>query len=798
MRFDPRHLGHPALVLAALLAVAVSATSQPPADPAMNQMAIEALQSLVSRDDTALSRTHIVQHNLDRYFTTYPIPRDDAETQRLLGTADRIIRSFARRLWTLVASQARREGSTRILPEHVQAILGAELPLAATRWNTIVVFPELPAEDWVTLELIDLQAFHDIGLVWNVIGALSLDAELVGAGPPMTAPAVQLFAEGVNAYGLLILRLGGRVAAAEHALDVRSPHLREAEKIVRHRAGGDATPLPPSAKSPSAEPRPTLFTDVTESAGLVFRHVSSEWIGRFRRYGPIAPTFSGGGVTAGDLDGDEWPDLVVCGGQGCVAFRNRGDGTFEDFTAPAGINAPGEARMSILADLDNDGDRDLFITYAHATNRLFENQGGGRFRDITERSGLSVEGDISGPVVTFDFDGDARLDLYVGNFGNYIAGDTPWVTSDAQNAQPNRLYRNLGDLRFEDVTERTGTGNTGWAQALSHVDWDRDGDQDLYIANDFGHNELLENQGDGTFRPVAATVGAGDSGHGMNVAFSDLNVDGRADILVTNIWGWSPAHDDPEEYNVLLLSSTDDRGQPGFVAPPVPAFVDHDSGWSWAALFFDRDNDGDDDIFLTNGHSDYATFVQYRVHPTEPERFYPINNGHEPNLFYRNDGGVIQPPDRTSGAERAKENSRGLALLDYDRDGDLDLAITAFHGPLRLYRNDADAAGNWLVVELVGDPGQGVNRDAIGSQLIVHGPDGLQVWRTVTGGEGYLGMSTLPIEVGLGAARIVDLEVVWPGGERQTATDIDANGWIVIRQGQEKIERRSPSGAPTP
>jgi hypothetical protein len=730
------------------------------------------------------------RENVSRFFATYPVATDQAESERLISTANRILVSFADTLLRTAAEIRGENADEEIQAPHVQRAVAALLPRRPTAFKTVLFFPLAALDEQLEVEIVDLEAFAHTPFPWSAM--IEFEASQVSLEDPFPAlaeDALPAFAQGISDYGLLLFRLGGLIARDELARELTSPHLRRAEKAIsaraRSRREGDGLP--------GDDEGARIFIDVAESAGIRFRHVSSDWLARFRRFGAFAPTFSGGGVSAGDLDGDGRGDLIFCGGEGCVAYRNRGDGTFEDVTEASGLGVPGEARMALLADFDNDGDRDAFITYARDSDRLFENLGGGRFRDVTGSAGLETEMSISGPAIAFDYDNDGLLDLYVGRFGDYLAGKTPWQAVDNDNAQPNRLYRNGGDLNFIDVTDTAGVGDTGWAQAVSHVDYNLDGYQDIYISNDFGRNELFENQGDGTFAARGAGTGIDDEFHGMNVAFTDLNRDGFPDILITNIWGWMFTEPGPGEFNKLFLSRPTAEGIRFELANHlIPELETRETGWSWAALFFDAENDGDDDLYLVNGHSDYSTFLQYRPHPTRPGEIYPINNGREDNLFFRNDGGVLTVPKNPSGAELGELNSRSIALLDFDGDGDQDLAVTTFHEYARLFRNDlADGDYNWLDVELVGDPARGCSRDAIGAQLIARSPTGLYVWRTVTGGEGYLGMSDLPIHVGLGEAETVDLEIIWPGRSVQKVDGVGANQSIQIHQGRDGFEPMS-------
>ncbi len=664
----------------------------------------------------------------------------------------------------------------------------------------VVFFPDAARDDGLILEAVDLRVFADTGFAWGVLAAVDETALVEDRSPtPLAADAIEAFHEGVNAYALLLFRTAGLHAKAELAEHIQTRHLRAAGKTLA--TGGLATgALADRLEPPSAAPAGGPFTDVTEASGLDFRHVTSAWLTAYRRYGPIAPSFSGGGVSAADLDGDGWDDLVVCGGEGCAAFRNRRDGTFEDVTAASGIAIDGEARMAVAADFDNDGDRDLFLTYARDTNRLLANRGDGVFRDVTPGSGLEREGDISGPAAAVDVDGDGLLDLYVGNFGDYLAGESPQQSRAATNGIPNRLYRNLGGLRFEDVSADRGIGNTGWTQALSHSDLDRDGDQDLYVANDFGHNALLLNDGTGRFDDAAASTGSADRNHGMNVSFADLEPGSPARSLRHQhlVLGRARGGRDRDQYAVAVGGAADSfesaaRRDPRDPRPHYrrfeePRFLDYDTGWSWGAVFFDLENDGDDDLLVVNGFTDYLTFIQKRPHPEIEGRIYPINNGADPNWLFRQDGEMEFVPV-PSGVELDGLNSRGVALLDYDRDGDLDAVISTFHSRARLFRNDAPPAGNrWLEVELVGDPDRGVNRDAIGAQLVATSADGLYVWRSVTGGEGYLSQQSPRLELGLGSTAAADLEVLWPDGSIERFSGVAADQRIRVRQGSGGFE----------
>ena len=757
------------------------------ASTSLAELAERELQELVKNEGSLRSREELMLRNVSRYWARYEVPSSGYGFAQLLGTTERIADRVAVGVYRGLAEMSRRAGSSVIRSEDVEAIVARWLPRQANDFDELVFFPAASEDLQIAVEEIDLEAFELTGFGWQIMGHLSQDKALSDpAAVPLEPAAAARLSEALSAYGLLVLRVGGELAAGTYARFVQSPHLREAAKNLAARAAAKGGGPQSSSTESVAN---TVFTEVAADSGIDFRHVTSDWLARHRRYGPLAPTFSGGGVAVGDLDEDQWPDLIYCGGRGCGVFANQRDSTFEEITDSTGLRVAGEARMPLLVDFDNDGIRDVFITYARDTNRLFRGLGQGRFEDITQGSGLEGEGIISGPAVAFDYDGDGLLDIYVGNFGNYLAGEDPWRVGNAQNGMPNQLFRNLGDNRFRDVTGQAGGGDTGWTQALSHVDFDLDGDQDIYIANDFGRNDLLVNNGDGTFTSFGKETGADDPYHGMNAAFADLNRDYYPDILITNIWSWNAAVNSVIETNSLLLSTLGPDGAIRYEPYQDPTFLRIDTGWSWGALFLDFDNDADDDLYIVNGATDYFYFKAFRPNPQLPEQLYPINHRRESNVLLRNTGQLPFEAVEQSGVVMSDFNSRGIAIVDYDRDGDVDIALSTFHAEAKLLRNNGAPPGrHWLGVELLGDPARGTSLDAIGAQVIARDQNGLYVWRMRTGGEGYLGFSEPTLHFGLGDSTEVDLEVVWPGNQRQSVSGVQANQRILLRQGIEGFE----------
>lgn len=344
-----------------------------------------------------------------------------------------------------------------------------------------------------------------------------------------------------------------------------------------------------------------------------------------------------GGVSAVDYDNDDRQDIFFPDGVRSRLYRNVADAggvRFVDVTAAAGLDGIDQANAGLFADVDNDGDADLFVARYLAPNKFFVNNGDGTFSDRSREMGL----DLSTTSVTaafLDYDLDGFVDLYVGAYGDAFQ-DIPRLPFFAQNAKPNRLFRNDGGRRFVDVTERSGTGDTGWALAVTAADYDADGDPDLTIANDFGRKCLYRNNGDGTFTDVAKAAGVLDFSGGMGLTFGDFDSDGALDLYTSNINSnqrWFGEDMTVSQYvrNVartkwLLLDmpeykkfydlvgsdwveigTTIGEGNSLFRNNRDGTFTElkeshtNRAGWGWSVAFFDADNDTDLDLYAANG-----------------------------------------------------------------------------------------------------------------------------------------------------------------------------------------------------
>jgi hypothetical protein len=365
-------------------------------------------------------------------------------------------------------------------------------------------------------------------------------------------------------------------------------------------------------------------------------------------------------------------------------------------------------------------------------------------------------------------------------------------------------------MQFEDVTAESGTDSHSWTQALSHVDFDRDGRQDIVVANDYGRNAFYRNLGDGKFENVAHQLGVTKAYHSMNVGISDLNDDGYPDIYISNLATLMkdnryvfPDVNTHIDLNLraltgMLIKESDmlymSRVEPGH---PLVYHPSKDvergatsTGWAWDADFFDFDHDGDDDLYLVNGTNDYNFLSMVYNKPADESGTAAqmlLSHSRESNVFFRNQDGKLKNVSSQSGADFVG-NSRSAAYLDFDDDGDLDIALNNFHAPAVVFRNNTEKRGlNWLKLRLIGDPESGSNRDAIGARILVTADGGLRVHREINGGGGYMSMNPKQQHFGLGTAKSARVDIIWPNGEQQTLDSVRANQSYSVRQGGELL-----------
>ena len=781
--------------------------------------AYRAYNGLDARDTRALFLA-----NTARFYARAPLPRGGESRREIAAGFSSRLDAWSAALLREADAQARAAGRPLIGAADANAAVGRLMPHEIDEYEDVHVFTRLGPGERLSLEAYDCDSLRDFGVHWRSLAGAAHGAP---EGARLPDPfAAEILAEGISQYGLLLLRIAGEIAKRDtESVRLQPADLDLAAEEIRARArrhhARPASPAPAtriaSASAAAAPPSGAYFTEVTAEAGLRFEHRSARWLGEFRNTQlNTPPTFSGGGVAAEDVDGDGDVDLLFVGGGGNALLRNDGRGRFEDATRDAGLawrrpdGSHGEPRQPLVADFDNDGHQDLLVTYVNDPHRLYKGLGGGRFLDVTASAGLGGEGLVGGPATAFDFDGDGLLDLYVGYFGDYLHGAIPTFDRDNRGALPNRLFRNRGGLRFEDVTPGSGTDDTGWTQAVSHVDFDRDGRQDLIVANDYGRNAFLRNLGGGRFENVTRALGITKAFHSMNVGIADLNDDDFPDVYISNIamlvkddkYAFpdlnTPLHFDlramanmrVKESDVLYMSRVEGGRLVAYQPSTDVERGATSTGWAWDAEFFDFDLDGDDDLYLVNGTNDFHAFemVYRRREAGVDGGEYLLGWSRESKVFFENEGGKLRNVSAKSGADFVG-NSRSTAYLDFDDDGDLDIAVNNFHAPAKLFRNDAERrGGRWLKLTLVGDPARGSPRDAIGARIVATTPQGLRIRREIQGGSGYLSMNPKQQHLGLGRAETVDLRIVWPNGEEQLLRGLAGNRAWVVRQGSGAAE----------
>ena len=473
-------------------------------------------------------------------------------------------------------------------------------------------------------------------------------------------------------------------------------------------------------------------------------------------------------------------------------FRNElvetGELAFVDATTESGIDSTGYGMGVAAADYDGDGRIDLYVTNL-GRNRLWRNAGGGRFEDATEAAGAD-DPRWSVPAAFFDYDGDGALDLFVANYVDFNlgshtlctfgSGEPDYCSPKTYRAEPDRLFRNLGDGRFEESTGRAGlSAEFGNGLGAVPADLDLDGRLDLYVANDGTPNQMWMNRGGGRLENRALFGGSavnrrGEAEAGMGVDAADFDGDGDEDLYVTHITG---------ETSTLYLNDGEghftDAGMPAGLDMPSLAMTGFGAGW------FDFDNDGDLDLLAVNG----AVRRLDRTRSGEEARARAaVGTDHErrfgqPNQLFRNlgDGRFEEVPDLGGPTFTAYEVSRGAAFGDVDNDGDTDVLITNNDGPARLLMNLVGQDAGWLGLRLVTADG---NRDALGSVVRVALDDGRVLMRRVCAAMSYASSSDPRVLVGLGDAGVEDVRVAWLGGGEESFGPLAPRTYHELRQGQ--------------
>jgi hypothetical protein len=521
------------------------------------------------------------------------------------------------------------------------------------------------------------------------------------------------------------------------------------------------------------------YVDRADEVGLSFLHRDGR---SGRKY--LLETL-GSGVALFDYDNDGWLDVYCVNGADLpgsssserprnALFRGRGDGTFEDVTARSGTGHAGYGFGCAAADYDGDGLVDIYVTN-FGDDVLYRNRGDGTFEDVTRRAGVSSPAWTTGAAF-LDADGDGDLDLYVASYVEYAVTDSPdicrlgnvlaYCHPKRYRGAPDFLYRNNGDGTFTDVATAAGLGrDEGKGLGVICGDYDNDGDQDIFVANDTTPNFLYQNQGGGRFREIGLVAGVayGDEGKaqsGMGVELADYDGDGWLDFAVTNFTRESNSL--YRNHGAVYFSECSYASGTGSISFPF---------MGWGTRVYDFDDDGLRDWFVVNGH------LQDNVEEIEPGFTYA-----QRNLLFRNAGkGRFIDLGPAAGPAMDLHNAgRGAAFGDLDNDGDIDVVISTANSRLRYLRRDGATGNHWASLTL---RQTGPNAFAIGARATVRA-GGLSLVDEVRAGGSYLSQNDTRLHFGLGPNTKFDLEVRWPDGGVTAHTGLPADRLLRLDRGR--------------
>ena len=527
------------------------------------------------------------------------------------------------------------------------------------------------------------------------------------------------------------------------------------------------------------------FVDVTDQAGIKFKHVSSPE----KKY--IVESMSGG-VALLDYDNDGYLDIYLVNSltvdmvkskqkTRSILYHNNGDGTFTDVTDKAGVGDIGWGMGVAIGDYNNDGWGDIYVTCL-GPNHLLRNNGNGTFTDVTQKAGVGDPRWSTGAAFV-DYDNDGKLDLFVSNYVDFDVNNLPEFGKGRTcqfkgvpvqcgprglKGAGDSLYHNNGDGTFTDVSKKAGVADLEGYYGLAVIasDFDEDGLVDIFVANDSTPNFLYHNNGDGTFKDIGFSSGTalnqdGSEQGSMGVTLGDYDHSGRLSLFITNF---------DDDYNTLYHNdgkgSFNDVSYAAKVAAVSLPYV------GWGTWFFDYDNDGWPDLLVVNGHV-------YPQLPTYRQRNFVHHNNR--------DGTFTEVGAQLGAPFVEKRTGRGAAFGDIDNDGDVDVVINNLDGPPQVLRNDGSNASNSVLIKTVGMKS---NRDGIGARVKINSGDLTQIGEVYSGGS-YLSQNDLRVHFGLEKRTKIDLiEVHWPSGAVDKVTNISVNKILTIKEGQGLIEQK--------
>jgi enediyne biosynthesis protein E4 len=522
---------------------------------------------------------------------------------------------------------------------------------------------------------------------------------------------------------------------------------------------------------------PVQLTDVTREAGILFEHNNGAFGKKY------LPETMGSGCAFFDYDNDGWLDILLVNSMDWPGhyrrrttmqlYRNNHNGTFTDVTRQAGLDIEMYGIGIAVADYDNDGFEDFYVT-CYGQNRLFRNNGNGTFTEVTKQAKLAGYSGMSTSGLWFDFDRDGHLDLLVANYVQwspekdiYCSLDNKTKSYCTPEAYPGAtcwLFRNRGDGTFEDVTGKSGLYDpTSKSLGATLIDYDMDGWPDVFIANDTQPNKLYHNNRNGTFSETAVSAGVafsedGLARAGMGTDAADYDNSGLPSLVVTN-------------FSQQMVGLYRNQGHGFFIDEAPSSNVGKSSRLTlgFGCFFFDYDLDGGLDLLVANGHIDETiSKVESSIHYAEPPHLFH-NEGHDK---FRDIAALVGP------SFALPKVARGSAYGDFDNDGDLDVLMATNNGPAYLFRSDG-CTNHSIRFQVVGEQS---NRDGIGTVIRIWIPDGMR-WQMVKSGSSYLSCSDRRVTFGLAQRREIERAVLeWPSGRKQDLGKLAADRTYVVQE----------------
>jgi hypothetical protein len=523
--------------------------------------------------------------------------------------------------------------------------------------------------------------------------------------------------------------------------------------------------------------------DITHQAGISFVHNTGAFGHRY------LPETMGAGCAFIDYDNDGNPDILLINGADFSGhksrrttlklYRNNGNGTFTDVTAKAGLDVEMYGMGAAVGDYDNDGWDDIYVT-GLGEARLFHNEHG-HFRDVTRTAGVNNEG-FGASAAWVDYDRDGKLDLFVTNYVKWSEKDDLYCTLDgrhksyctpeAYKGDTCRLFHNLGNGHFEDVTEKAGIYDpTSKSLGVAVIDYDRDGWPDLAVSNDTERNKLYHNNRNGTFTEQAVQAGIAFSEDGiargaMGIDAVDFDRSGYPSLAIGN-------------FSNQMLGLYHNEGNRFFIDIAPASSVGRATllSLSFGIFFFDYDLDGREDLFVANGHIEPdINLIQHQVAYAQL-----------PLAFHNEGSNRFQEVGKELGFTR-KLVARGAAYADIDNDGAPDVLLTTNGGPAYLFHNAGGSRNNAIRIKIVGTRS---NRDGVGAEVHVRSGAG-DNWQTVHSGSSYCSQSELTLTFGLGQETAAQsVEIAWPSGQHDMLKNLKANNTYTIEEGGKILATRA-------